>query len=186
MVICFVVCSPHCVQLQCCCYAIRVTGIACVSVRPICSHEQIRHMLPAVRFEVNKKRRASLRFPPANRFSSTVPVCFPHLSPAKAPLIYLLLSLSLTFPPSATLCSIHPFILRLILSQLSNLIPHLWTAWDISPEMRSVTLNTGVEDSARGGQDGWGLRPRLKSRLWAWQRRCCFPTFLDPLLKWLG
>lgn len=48
--------------------------------------------------------------------------------------------------------SVHPFILRLIPSQLSNLIPHLWTAWDISPEMRSVTLNTGVEDSARGGR----------------------------------
>lgn len=82
--------------------------------------------------------------------------------------------------------SVHPFILQLIPSQLSNLIPHLWTAWDISPEMRSVTLNTGVEDSARGGQSGRGLHPELKSRLWAWQRRCWLPTFLDSLLKWLG
>lgn len=110
-------------------------------------------MLLVVRLELSENRRASLCFPPTS--ANTVPVCFPHLSPAKAPLIYLLLSLSATFPPSATLRSIHPsihpFILRLIPSQLSNLIPHLWTAWDISPEMRSVTLNTGVEDSARGG-----------------------------------
>jgi len=51
-------------------------------------------MLPVVRLELNEKRFASLRFPPtsAKTFSSTVPVCFPHLSPAKATLIYLLLS----------------------------------------------------------------------------------------------